>query len=61
MTLLVHHLNDSRSQRILWMPEELGVTYDIKHYKRRFMQAPPELAAVHPLRAAPVVTERTCR
>lgn len=49
--LTVHHLNNSRSQRVLWMLEELGVEYDIKRYQRDpvTMLAPPELRAVHPL------------
>jgi glutathione S-transferase len=57
--LVVHHLNDSRSDRILWLLEELGVPYDIKPYQRdattRF--APPELKAVHPLGKSPVITD----
>jgi len=57
--IIVHHLNDSRSQRILWLLEELGVRYDIKRYQRdpqtRF--APPELKAIHPLGKSPVITD----
>ena len=57
--ITVHHLNESRSQRILWLLEELGVPYDIKFYERdaetRF--APPELKAVHPLGKSPVITD----
>ncbi len=55
----VHHLNNSRSQRVLWLLEELGVPYDIKHYQRNpeTMRAPPELTAVHPLGRSPVVTD----
>ncbi len=57
--LTVHHLENSRSQRILWLLEELGVDYEIKRYGRdkhtRF--APPELKAIHPLGKAPVVTD----
>jgi len=57
--IVVHHLNDSRSQRILWLLEELGVPYEIKHYQRdaatRF--APPELKAIHPLGKSPVITD----
>lgn len=57
--ITVHHLNDSRSQRILWLLEELGVPYEIKHYQRdpqtRF--APPELKAVHPLGKSPVIVD----
>jgi glutathione S-transferase len=57
--LTVHHLNNSRSQRVLWMLEELGVEYDIKRYQRdpKTMLAPPELRAVHPLGKSPVITD----
>jgi len=57
--LVVHHLNDSRSQRILWLLEELGAPYEIKFYQRDATTrlAPPELTAVHPLGKSPVVTE----
>ena len=57
--LTVHHLNDSRSQRILWLLEELGVPYEIKHYARDATTrlAPPELIAVHPLGKSPVITD----
>ena len=57
--LVVHHLNDSRSQRILWLLEELGLPYEIKHYKRDATTrlAPPELMAVHPLGKSPVLTD----
>ncbi len=57
--LTVHHLNDSRSQRILWLLEELGVPYEMKTYQRDATTrlAPPELKAVHPLGKSPVVTE----
>lgn len=52
-----HHLNDSRSQRILWLLEELGITYEIKHYARGpDRRAPKELKAVHPLGKSPVIT-----
>jgi len=56
--LIVHHLNNSRSQRILWLLEELGVAYEVKHYQRdpETMLAPPELSAVHPLGKSPVIT-----
>jgi glutathione S-transferase len=56
--LIVHHLNNSRSQRVLWLLEELGVPYEIKHYQRdaKTMLAPPELRAVHPLGKSPVIT-----
>ena len=57
--LTVHHLNNSRSQRVLWLLEELGVPYEIKHYARnsKTMLAPPELKAVHPLGKSPVITD----
>jgi len=57
--LVVHHLNDSRSQRILWLLEELGAPYEIKDYKRDAATrlAPPELKAIHPLGKSPVITE----
>ena len=56
--LTVHHLNNSRSQRVLWLLEELGVPYEIKHYQRdpQTLSAPPELKAVHPLGKSPVIT-----
>jgi glutathione S-transferase len=54
----VHHLNNSRSQRILWLLEELGVPYEIEHYKRNEMnRAPDSLKAVHPLGKSPVITD----
>ncbi len=57
--LLVHHLENSRSQRILWLLEELGVDYDIKRYERDKTSnlAPPELFDVHPLGKSPVITD----
>lgn len=57
--IVVHHLNASRSQRVLWMLEELGVPYEVKKYQRdaKTMLAPPELRAVHPLGKSPVVTD----
>ena len=57
--LIVHHLNDSRSQRVLWLLEELGLPYEIKHYARDTTTrlAPPELKAVHPLGKSPVLTD----
>jgi glutathione S-transferase len=56
--LIVHHLNNSRSQRVLWLLEELGTPYEIKHYQRdpQTMLAPPELKAIHPLGKSPVIT-----
>ncbi len=57
--LTLHHLNDSRSQRILWLLEELGMPYEMKRYQRdaRTRLAPPELEAVHPLGKSPVITD----
>ena len=57
--IVVHHLNNSRSQRVLWLLEELGVPYDIKRYQRnaKTKLAPPELLAVHPLGKSPVITD----
>ena len=57
--LTVHHLENSRSQRILWLLEEMGVYYDIRRYGRDKQTglAPPELLAVHPLGKAPVITD----
>jgi glutathione S-transferase len=57
--LTIHHLNNSRSQRILWLLEELGAPYEIKKYQRdaKTMQAPAELRAVHPLGKSPVITD----
>ena len=57
--LTVHHLNNSRSQRILWMLEELEVEYQIKHYQRdpATNRAPAELKAIHPLGKSPVIED----
>jgi len=57
--IVVHHLNNSRSQRILWLLEELGLAYEIKKYERdpKTMLAPPELKKVHPLGKSPVITD----
>ena len=57
--ITVHHLNNSRSQRVLWLLEELGLPYEIRAYQRDpvTMLAPPELKAVHPLGKSPVITE----
>ena len=59
--IIVHHLNNSRSQRVLWLLEELGVPYEIKPYQRdrKTMLAPPELRAVHPLGKSPVITDKS--
>ena len=57
--IVVHHLNNSRSQRVLWLLEELGLEYDIKRYERdkKTMLAPPELRKIHPLGKSPVLTD----
>ncbi|HEY5071603.1 MAG TPA: glutathione S-transferase family protein [Caulobacteraceae bacterium] len=57
--IVVHHLNNSRSQRILWLLEELGTPYEIVRYQRDAVTnlAPPELKAVHPLGKSPVITD----
>ncbi|MDQ2736852.1 MAG: glutathione S-transferase [Pseudomonadota bacterium] len=57
--ITVHHLNNSRSQRVLWLLEELGVPYEIKKYERdpKTMLAPESLRQVHPLGKSPVITE----
>ncbi|MDT0507375.1 glutathione S-transferase [Novosphingobium sp. MMS21-SN21R] len=57
MSIIVHHLNNSRSQRVLWLCEELGLDYEIRHYQRDPMTnlAPPELKAVHPLGKSPLL------
>jgi glutathione S-transferase len=59
MSIIVHHLENSRSQRILWLLEELGLTYTVKRYERdpKTMLAPPELKRVHPLGKAPVIED----
>ena len=59
MSLIVHHLNNSRSQRILWLLEEIGAPYEIKFYDRdpATNLAPPELLAVHPLGKSPVIED----
>ena len=56
--IIVHHLENSRSQRIVWLLQELGVDYEIKHYKRdaHTSLAPPELLDIHPLGKSPVIT-----
>jgi glutathione S-transferase len=57
--IVVHHLEDSRSQRILWLLEELGQPYEVRRYARdpKSRLAPPELLAVHPLGKSPVITD----
>ena len=57
--ITVHHLENSRSQRVLWMLEELGLPYDVRRYERnpKTMLAPPELKRVHPLGKSPVIED----
>lgn len=57
--IVVHHLNNSRSQRVLWLLEELALPYEVKRYQRdaKTMLAPPELRTVHPLGKSPVLTD----
>lgn len=57
--LTIHHLGKSQSERILWLCEELGIPYELKRYTRDpvTMLSPPELKALHPLGAAPVITD----
>lgn len=61
--ITVHHLNDSRSQRVLWLLEEMGVPYEVKRYQRdaKTMLAPPALKAIHPLGKSPVLDEGSAR
>ena len=58
--ILVHHLENSRSQRVLWLLEELELPYEVRRYERnaRTMRAPPELKRVHPLGKSPVIEDR---
>lgn len=57
--IVVHHLENSRSQRVLWMLEELGVPYEVVRYERdpQTMLAPPELKAIHPLGKSPIMVD----
>ena len=57
--IVVHHLENSRSQRVLWLLEELGLAYEVHRYKRdrKTMLAPPELKRVHPLGKSPVIED----
>jgi glutathione S-transferase len=57
--ITVHHLENSRSQRVLWLLEELGIEYEVKRYARdrKTLLAPPELREVHPLGKSPIVTD----
>ncbi|WAJ27755.1 glutathione S-transferase family protein [Antarcticirhabdus aurantiaca] len=60
--ITVHHLQDSRSQRVLWLLEELGLAYEVRRYERtRDYRAPPELKAVHPLGRSPVIEDGSLR
>lgn len=57
--IVVHHLNNSRSQRVLWLLEEMGLDYEVKRYERdtKTMLAPPELRALHPLGKSPIIDD----
>jgi glutathione S-transferase len=57
--ITVHHLNNSRSQRVLWLLEELGLPYEVTRYERdaKTMLAPPSLLAIHPLGKSPVIVD----
>ena len=56
--IVVHHLENSRSQRVLWLLEELGLPYEVKHYKRtKIMAAPPEMKRIHPLGKSPIIED----
>ena len=57
--IIVHHLENSRSQRVLWLLEELSLEYEVRRYERhpKTMLAPPELARVHPLGKSPVIED----
>ena len=59
VTIIIHHLENSRSQRVIWLLEEVGLPYEIRHYARnkKTMLAPPELRAVHPLGKSPVIED----
>lgn len=61
--ITVHHLNDSRSQRVLWLLEEMGAPYEVKRYQRdaKTMLAPPALKAIHPLGKSPVLDDGDAR
>ena len=61
--ITVHHLNDSRSQRVLWLLEEMGLPYEVKRYQRdaKTNLAPPALKAIHPLGKSPVLDEGAAR
>jgi len=60
--ITLHHLNNSRSQRVLWLLEELGLTYDIKHYERdKDLRAPKALRKIHPLGKSPILEDGDLR
>ena len=61
--ITVHHLNDSRSQRVLWLLEEMGLPYEVKRYQRdgKTNLAPPALKAIHPLGKSPVLDDGEAR
>jgi glutathione S-transferase len=58
--IIVHHLENSRSQRVLWLLEELGLPYEVKRYERhpKTMLAPPELRRIHPLGKSPLIEDQ---
>ncbi|KAI1429705.1 putative glutathione S-transferase [Xylaria sp. FL1777] len=57
MTLIVHHLGVSQSERVVWLCEELGIDYELRKYKRSPILAPPEFKVLHPLGSAPVIED----
>ncbi|SMR41480.1 unnamed protein product [Zymoseptoria tritici ST99CH_1E4] len=57
MGLIVHHLGHSQSDRVVWLCEELGLTYELKKYDRSPVLSPPELKALHPIGASPVIED----
>lgn len=57
MPLIVHHLGISQSERVVFLCEELGIPYELKLYKRSPLLSPPELKALHPIGAAPVIQD----
>lgn len=57
MPLTVHHLGHSQSDRVVWLCEELGITYQLKKYDRAPVLAPAEFKALHPIGAAPVIED----
>ncbi|KAI1473257.1 glutathione S-transferase [Daldinia caldariorum] len=57
MTLIIHHLGVSQSDRVVWLCEELGIDYELKKYDRSPIWAPPEYKALHPVGSAPVIED----